>query len=104
MSQNPGGGAANLASSAAVYGFLGTPPQWRRHSKLVWKQGACLLLEEALAPAVVATVYRLGPNYLGTLQAPFINGTAGRGTAGALYQWYGLGEGLQAPFINGTAG
>ncbi|XP_043246907.1 WD repeat and FYVE domain-containing protein 3-like, partial [Amphibalanus amphitrite] len=74
VSQNPGGGAANLTSSAAVYGFIGTPPQWRRHSKLVWKQGACLLVEEALPPAVVGTVYRLGPNYLGTLQAPFING------------------------------
>jgi hypothetical protein len=40
ISQNPGGGGpANLNQATSVYAFIGTPPQWRRHSRLCWKQG-----------------------------------------------------------------
>jgi hypothetical protein len=57
-----------------VYGFIGTPPAWRRYSRLAWKQGPCHLVEEVLSPQVVATLYQLGPQYMGSLQAPELNG------------------------------
>lgn len=46
ISQNPGGGSANLVTASSVYGFIGTPPAWRRYSRLSWKQGPCHLVEE----------------------------------------------------------
>lgn len=46
ISQNPGGGSANLTVASSVYGFIGTPPAWRRYSRLCWKQGPCHLFEE----------------------------------------------------------
>lgn len=73
ISQNPGGGAANLTVASSVYGFIGTPPLWRRYSRLVWKQGPCHLLEEVLSPHIVTTIYQLGPHYLGSLQASQLN-------------------------------
>lgn len=74
ISQNPGGGAANLTVASSVYGFIGTPPAWRRYSRLAWKQGPCHLVEEVLSPQVVATLYQLGPQYMGSFQAPELNG------------------------------
>lgn len=70
ISQNPGGGAANLTVASSVYGYIGTPPSWRRYSRLTWKQGPCHLLEEVLSPQTVALVHQLGPQYMGSLQAP----------------------------------
>ncbi|XP_063226772.1 WD repeat and FYVE domain-containing protein 3 isoform X2 [Bacillus rossius redtenbacheri] len=70
MSQNPGGGAANLTVASSVYGYVGTPPAWRRYSRLCWKQGPCHLVEEVFSPQVVAALFHLGPHYLGSLQAP----------------------------------
>lgn len=75
ISQNPGGGAANLTVAASVYAFIGTPPQWRRYSRLCWKQGPCHLLEEVLSPHVVSAIYQRGPHYLGSLQATQLNGS-----------------------------
>ncbi|KAJ9586850.1 hypothetical protein L9F63_019532, partial [Diploptera punctata] len=75
ISQNPGGGAANLTVASSVYGFIGTPPAWRRYSRLAWKQGPCHLVEEVLSPQIVATLYQLGPQYMGSLQAPELNGS-----------------------------
>lgn len=46
VSANPGGGAATLSGASSVYCVIGTPPQWRRYSKLVWRQGPALLLED----------------------------------------------------------
>lgn len=74
ISQNPGGGAANLTVASSVYGFIGTPPAWRRYSRLAWKQGSCHLVEEVLSPQVVVKLYQLGPQYMGSLQAPELNG------------------------------
>ncbi|XP_063602948.1 WD repeat and FYVE domain-containing protein 3-like [Penaeus indicus] len=51
--QNPGGGAANLTIASSVYAYIGTPPAYRRHSKLVWKQGTCHLVEDVLQPQMV---------------------------------------------------
>ncbi|XP_050525205.1 WD repeat and FYVE domain-containing protein 3 isoform X2 [Daktulosphaira vitifoliae] len=72
ISQNPGGGAANLTTASSVYGYIGTPPIWRKYSKLSWKQGPCYLLEEVLNPHAVKILYQLGPHYFGSLQAPDI--------------------------------
>lgn len=46
VSANPGGGAATLSGASSVYCVLGSPPQWRRYSRLLWRQGPALLLEE----------------------------------------------------------
>lgn len=70
ISQNPGGGSANLTVASSIYGFIGTPPAWRRYSKLCWKQGPCHLLEEVLTPTIVHHIYQLGPHYMGSFQAP----------------------------------
>ncbi|XP_060523655.1 WD repeat and FYVE domain-containing protein 3 [Cylas formicarius] len=70
ISQNPGGPAANLNVATSVYGYIGTPPAWRRYSRLCWKQGPCHLFEEVLTPATVAQMYQLGPHYMGSFLAP----------------------------------
>ncbi|XP_017775866.1 PREDICTED: WD repeat and FYVE domain-containing protein 3 isoform X2 [Nicrophorus vespilloides] len=70
ISQNPGGGSTNLTVATSVYGFIGTPPAWRRYSKLCWKQGPCHLVEEVLNPTTVNQIYQLGPHYMGSFQAP----------------------------------
>lgn len=70
ISQNPGAGSANLAIASQVYGHIGTPPIWRRYSRLCWKQGVCHLIEEVLSQQTVQTIFNLGPHYMGSLQAP----------------------------------
>jgi WD repeat and FYVE domain-containing protein 3 len=70
IAQNPGGGSANLHVPSSVYGFIGTPPSWRKYSRLSWKQGPCHLIEEPLTPQIVSILHRLGPQYMGSLQAP----------------------------------
>ncbi|XP_065351177.1 WD repeat and FYVE domain-containing protein 3 [Cloeon dipterum] len=72
IAQNPGGGSANLHVPSSVYGFIGTPPSWRKYSRLSWKQGPCQLLEEVLSPQMVTVIHKLGPQYMGSLQAPEI--------------------------------
>ncbi|XP_042903173.1 WD repeat and FYVE domain-containing protein 3 isoform X2 [Parasteatoda tepidariorum] len=74
ISQNPGGGAANLTVATSIFGFIGTPPQFRRQSKLLWKQGPCHLVEEVFSPAAVSMLYQLGPCYTGSFQAPTLSG------------------------------
>ncbi|XP_059488715.1 WD repeat and FYVE domain-containing protein 3 [Neocloeon triangulifer] len=73
IAQNPGGGSANLHVPSSVYGFIGTPPSWRKYSRLSWKQGPCQLIEEVLSPQMISIIHRLGPQYMGSLQAPEIN-------------------------------
>lgn len=76
ISQNPGGGAANLTVASSVYGFIGTPPQFRHPSRLVWKQGPCHMVEDVLSPQLIYQAYQLGPSYVGSLQAPVMTGNA----------------------------
>ncbi|UYV62149.1 WDFY3 [Cordylochernes scorpioides] len=75
ISQNPGGGAANLTVASSVYGFIGTPPLSRHVSRLIWKQGPCYLLEDVLSSQAISLLFQLGPCYTGSLQAPIIQGT-----------------------------
>ncbi|XP_066149954.1 WD repeat and FYVE domain-containing protein 3 [Euwallacea fornicatus] len=70
ISQNPGGPTTNLNGLTSVYGYIGTPPAWRRFSRLCWKQGPCHLFEEVLPPTTVAQMYQLGPHYMGSFLAP----------------------------------
>lgn len=70
ISQNPGAGSANLPVATSVFGYIGTPPIWRRYSRLCWKQGVCHLLEDVVNQQTVQTIYNLGPHYMGSLQAP----------------------------------
>ncbi|XP_061381193.1 WD repeat and FYVE domain-containing protein 3 isoform X2 [Danaus plexippus] len=74
VSANPGGGAATLSGASSVYCVVGTPPQWRRYSRLVWRQGPALLMEDVLPAQTISVIYQLGPHYVGTLQAPLLPG------------------------------
>lgn len=69
ISQNPGASSTNITVANSVYGIIGTPPSWRRHSRLCWKQGVCHLIEDVIQPQTVSTIYALGPHYVGSLQA-----------------------------------
>ncbi|KAH8413938.1 hypothetical protein KR009_000634 [Drosophila setifemur] len=70
VAQHPGASNASLTSAAQIFGYIGTPPIWRRYSRLCWKQGVCHLLEDLLSHQTVQTIYQLGPHYMGSLQAP----------------------------------
>lgn len=70
ISQNPGAGSASLSVANSVYSFIGTPPAWRRYSRLCWKQGVCHLIEDIISAQIVSTIFALGPHYMGSLQAP----------------------------------
>lgn len=70
ISQNPGSGSVNISTTSSVYSFIGTPPAWRRYSRLCWKQGVCHFMEDIVNAQVVATIFALGPHYMGSLQAP----------------------------------
>lgn len=61
--------------ASPVYGYIGTPPCWRRYSRLTWKQGPCHLVEEVFNSQNIATLFKLGPHYMGSLQAPQLSGT-----------------------------
>ncbi|XP_022116141.2 WD repeat and FYVE domain-containing protein 3 isoform X3 [Pieris rapae] len=74
VSANPGGGAATLSGASSVYCVVGTPPHWRRYSRLLWRQGPALLLEDVLPAQTISVIYQLGPHYMGTLQAPVLPG------------------------------
>ena len=62
--------AVHGTSSQSVYGWIGTPPAWRRPSRLCWKQGPCFMFEDVASASLASLIYRLGPHYLGSLQAP----------------------------------
>lgn len=64
------GGISGISNATPLYvhGFIGTPPQWRKQSRLLWKQGPCHLIEEPLSSSFVAYLNSLGPNYIGSLQ------------------------------------
>ena len=64
------GGISGISNASPHYvnGFIGTPPQWRKQSRLVWKQGPCHLLEEPLNAAFIQYINSLGPNYIGSFQ------------------------------------
>lgn len=71
ITQSPGGtSSSSVNATNSVYAIIGTPPAWRRYSRLCWKQGVCHLLEEVLTAQTVACVFQLGPHYMGSLQAP----------------------------------
>ncbi|KAI8741991.1 WD repeat and FYVE domain-containing protein 3 isoform X1 [Biomphalaria glabrata] len=65
-----GGGTASPTAFTSVFAYIGTPPQLRRQSRLLWRQGPCLMLEDILTSNVVKSIYALGPTYVGSLQAP----------------------------------
>ena len=69
ISPNIGSAYGTAQSATSVFGYIGTPAQLRCKANLVWKQGPCVLIEEALSPAVVEKIYTLGPNYVGCLQS-----------------------------------
>jgi hypothetical protein len=74
---NVGVVGGSIVSASSVYAWIGTPPAWRRPSRLCWKQGPCLMLEEAVAAQLAGLLWRLGPHYLGSLQAPQLTTTTG---------------------------
>ena len=71
ISPNVGGsGTVTPLSSTSVFAYIGTPPQLRRPSKLTWRQGPCHLFDEILPNVIISNIWLLGPNYVGSFQAP----------------------------------
>ncbi|XP_035824115.1 WD repeat and FYVE domain-containing protein 3 isoform X2 [Aplysia californica] len=69
-----GGGTASPTAFTSVFAYIGTPPQLRRQSRLLWRQGPSIMLEDIISAAVVKNIYDLGPTYIGSLQAPLTDG------------------------------
>ncbi|XP_035909234.1 WD repeat and FYVE domain-containing protein 3 isoform X2 [Anopheles stephensi] len=62
---------SSLSASArrnSFHAFIGTPPLWRKYSKLIWKQGVCNLIDDTFDASAVARIYMLGPHYIGSFQ------------------------------------
>ena len=57
-------------SSMSVHAVVGTLPMFRLQSPVVWRQASCYLFEEIISLQTIQSVYRLGPNYLGSFQSP----------------------------------
>ena len=55
-----------------ISAYIGTPPNpgYRRCSRLLWRLGPTHLIEEPLSGSTAEEMYRLGPNYVGSFQAP----------------------------------
>jgi hypothetical protein len=70
--QNTSSGNASFTVST-IDTYIGTRRSLRRCSKLIWQLGPCHFLEEPIQAAEAALMYQLGPSYLGSFQAPFIN-------------------------------
>eukprot|EP00108_Taenia_solium_P001272 TsM_001024900 transcript=TsM_001024900 gene=TsM_001024900 len=62
----PGSAAINTS----VCAFVGTPPCQYQPCGLRWRQGPFQLVEEPLTAGQVALIAALGPEYIGSLQAP----------------------------------
>ncbi|GFN82004.1 WD repeat and fyve domain-containing protein 3, partial [Plakobranchus ocellatus] len=76
-----GGGTASPTAFTSVFAYIGTPPQLRRQSRLLWRQGPCLMLEDIVSSSIVKSLYELGAMYVGSLQAPI----SGEGEVNAPY-------------------
>ncbi|XP_050072593.1 WD repeat and FYVE domain-containing protein 3 [Anopheles maculipalpis] len=62
---------SSLSTSARrsnFHAFVGTPPLWRKYSKLIWKQGVCNLIDDTFDASAIARIYMLGPHYIGSFQ------------------------------------
>ncbi|KAL4240237.1 WD repeat and FYVE domain-containing protein 3 [Mactra antiquata] len=66
------GGTASPTAFTSVFAYIGTPPQLRRPSRLTWRQGPCYLFEDVVSSATVKNMYTLGPTYIGSFQAPYL--------------------------------
>ena len=63
--------AANQTpASTSIHAVIGTLPMFRLQLPLVWRQGCCYLFEDVLPHSTIASLYQLGPNYLGSFQSP----------------------------------
>jgi len=66
------GGSASPTAFTSVFGYIGTPPQLRRQSRLTWRQGPAHLLEDVVTASTVKNIYTLGPTYIGSFQSPYL--------------------------------
>ena len=64
--------AAVISVAPYISAYVGTPPNpgYRRCSRLLWRLGPTHLIEEPLSGSTAEEMYRLGPNYVGSFQAP----------------------------------
>lgn len=70
ITQNPGGGATNLALASSVSALIGTPPgPFRKQSQLLWRLGATYMIEDLWTVQLVQLAFKLGPHYCGSFQA-----------------------------------
>ena len=69
VNSNLSGGANATPASMSVHAVIGTLPMFRLQSPVVWRQASCHLFEDILSAQTVQSIYRLGPNYIGSMQS-----------------------------------
>jgi hypothetical protein len=81
-------GANATPSTTSIHAVIGTLPQFRLQSPVIWRQASCYLFEDIVQPSTVNNLFRLGPNYLGSFQSPNIelNNETGTLTSSTLFQ------------------
>ncbi len=57
-------------SAMGIHAVIGTLPQFRVQSPVIWRQASCYLFEDIIQPNIIQSLYKLGPNYLGSFQSP----------------------------------
>ena len=67
---SPDAAVVNVAPYISAYVGTTPNPSYRRCSRLLWRLGPTHLIEEPLSGSTADEMYRLGPNYVGSFQAP----------------------------------
>ncbi|XP_077999760.1 WD repeat and FYVE domain-containing protein 3-like [Glandiceps talaboti] len=74
LQTNPGGGTSSPSNVQSMYSFIGTPPIQHCPSRLLWRLGPAHLFEDVFSGPAVLVIHQLGPNYVGSFQAPHHQG------------------------------
>ncbi|XP_025028372.1 WD repeat- and FYVE domain-containing protein 4-like, partial [Python bivittatus] len=65
----------NPSSFIDVFGYVATPPMWKKKSFLTWRQGPMYLFEEVLSIKTLQFIEKLGPRYYSNFQAVELRGS-----------------------------
>ncbi|XP_063160442.1 WD repeat- and FYVE domain-containing protein 4 [Candoia aspera] len=63
-----------------VFGYVATPPMWKKKSFLTWRQGPMYLFDEVLSMKTLQFIEKLGPRYYSNFQAVELRGAGSYGS------------------------
>lgn len=73
INSSPNSSGNNASSNnhiVSIHAYIGTPPALHAPSQLKWRLGPTHLMEDPLSSSTIATIYQLGPSYVGSFLAP----------------------------------